>query len=406
MVKFATLFFASLLVVMLVALGTLSLTGPSGATSFFDSASAGQNSSQANPDAPTAAAAPAPSAPRDTAAPGVIPQATAAQAGAGIIDARVAVRVAGPAVVTVINTLATQSGGFGGGDVTPQASGSGVIIDKDGHIITNDHVVTGQQSLQVIFADGTKANAMLVGTDPYSDLAVIKVAGPVPAVAEFGDSDTLQPGQPVVAIGSALGDFANTVTAGVVSALHRSIQDANSPSLTNLIQTDAAINHGNSGGPLLDINGKVVGINVAVVRTDTSAGLGGDVAEGLGFAIPGNTAQQIGSQLISKGAVDRPFLGISYQALTPQIASQYSLPRDSGLLITDVLPGSPAEKAGITANSIMTKFEGTSLTDAGSLLQMLMKHKIGDTVTVTIIPAGSQAEKDVKLTLAARPPGQ
>jgi 2-alkenal reductase len=309
-------------------------------------------------------------------------------------------------VVTVINTLATQSGGFGGGDVTPQASGSGVIIDKDGHIITNDHVVTGQQSLQVIFADGTKANAMLVGTDPYSDLAVIKVAGPVPAVAEFGDSDSLQPGQPVVAIGSALGDFANTVTAGVVSALHRSIQDANSPSLTNLIQTDAAINHGNSGGPLLDINGKVVGINVAVVRTDTSAGLGGDVAEGLGFAIPGNTAQQIGSQLISKGAVDRPFLGISYQALTPQIAAQYSLPRDTGLLITEVLPGSPAEKAGITANSIMTKFEGTSLADAGSLLQMLMKHKIGDTVTVTIIPAGSQAEKDVKLTLAARPPGQ
>jgi 2-alkenal reductase len=391
---------------MLVALGTMSLTGRSGADSFFVPTTLGQSSALANPPALTSPAAPAQAAPKETAPPAAAPQATAALAGAGIIDAREAVRVAGPAVVTVINTLATQSGGLGGGDVTPQASGSGVIIDKQGHIITNDHVVVGQKSLQVIFSDGTKANATLVGTDPYSDLAVIKVDVPVPAFAEFGDSDALEPGQPVVAIGSALGNFANTVTAGVVSALHRTIQDANSPSLTNLIQTDAAINHGNSGGPLLDINGKVVGINVAVVRTDPNAGVSGGVAEGLGFAIPSNTAQQVSSQLIAKGAVDRPFLGISYQAITPQIASQFSLPRNTGLLITDVLPGSPAEKAGIAPNSIMTKFEGTSLTDAGSLLQLLMKHKIGDTVTVTIIPAGTQAEKDVKLTLAARPPGQ
>jgi 2-alkenal reductase len=407
MVKVATVFFASLLVVMLVALGTLSLTGKSGGTSFFDPASTAQAATQAGPPAQSTAATPShPAAPNDIASSEPAHQTPVQQAGAGIIDARAAVRVAGPAVVTVINTLPTQSGGPGGGDVTPQASGSGVIIDKQGHIITNNHVVEGQKSLQVIFSDGTKANATLTGTDPFSDLAVLKVDVPVPAVAEFGDSDALQPGQPVVAIGSALGNFANTVTAGVVSALHRTIQDANSPSLTNLIQTDAAINHGNSGGPLLDITGKVIGINVAVVRTDTGAGLSSDIAEGLGFAIPGNTAQQICGQLISKGAVDRPFLGISYQPITPQIASYYNLPRTSGLLVTDVLPGSPAEKAGITANSIVTKFEGTTLTDAGSLLQILMKHKIGDTVTLTIIPAGSQTEKDFKLTLAARPAGQ
>lgn len=407
MASTARLFFTSLLLVMLLALGTLSLVGPSGPESFFAEATAaqGQITSPDNTQALSSTTV----VPNDTASPLSIQQSPTFQGGAGIIDARAAVRAAGPAVVTVINTLNTQpSGGFGnGGSTAPQASGSGIIIDKQGDIITNDHVVEGQKSLQVIFADGTKADAKLVGTDPYTDIAVIKVDVAVPAVAQFGDSDTLQPGEPVVAIGSALGDFANTVTAGVVSALHRTIQDANSPSLTNLIQTDAAINHGNSGGPLLDLSGKVIGINVAVVRSDSS-GLGStaDVAEGLGFAIPGNTAQQISGQLISKGAVDRPFLGISYQPITPQIASYYNLPRDSGLLITDVQSGSASDKAGIVANSVMTKFDGTSVTDASSLLQLLMKHKIGDTVTVTIIPPNSTTEKDIQVTLGARPAGQ
>jgi 2-alkenal reductase len=411
MAKTARLFCASLLLVMLLALGTLSLVGPSGPASFFVDATAAQ-SQPASPDN-TQALTSTTVVPNDTASPLTSQQSPTLQGGAGIIDARAAVRATGPAVVTVINTLNAQSSGgsgnqFGnGGNAAPQASGSGVIIDKQGDIITNDHVVEGQKSLQVIFADGTKADAKLVGTDPYTDIAVIKVDVAVPAVAQFGDSDTLQPGEPVVAIGSALGDFANTVTAGVVSALHRTIQDANSPSLTNLIQTDAAINHGNSGGPLLDLTGKIIGINVAVVRSDSS-GLGstGDVAEGLGFAIPGNTAKQIAGQLISKGAVDRPFLGISYQPITPQIASYYNLPRDSGLLITDVQSGSASDKAGIVANSIMTKFDGTPVTDASSLLQLLMKHKIGDTVTVTVIPPNSTTEKDVQVTLGARPAGQ
>ena len=253
-----------------------------------------------------------------------------------------------------------------------------------GYIITNDHVVEGQQSLQIIFSDGTKTAGTLVGSDPFSDLAVIKVTSKVPAVAHFGDSDKLEPGQPVVAIGSALGDFANTVTAGVVSALHRDL-DANSttPSMKDLIQTDAAINHGNSGGPLLDLTGSVIGINVAVVRGTGNTGT--DVAEGLGFAIPSNTAQKISSQIISKGYVERPFLGISYQPITRQIAAYYNLSRDSGLLVTDVTPGSPAASAGLKAGTIITQFNGTAITSDMSLMELLMAYKVGDTIKLNIV---------------------
>jgi len=400
MVKAAKLFFASLLVLMLLALGGISATGPSGLASFFVSASSALNAAQASP----AVALQSTQAPNDSQSQSSL---NAPSAQSGVADARTAVKVAGPAVVTVINTLSTQAGGslgrrFGGG-VAPQASGSGVIIDGKGYILTNNHVVDQQQSLEVVFANGTKTPATLVGTDPYSDLAVIKISGTMPAVAQFGSSDALEVGQPVVAIGSALGDYQNTVTEGIVSGLHRTVQDANSPSLQDLIQTDAAINHGNSGGPLLDLSGKVVGINTAVVRGDAASG---DVAEGLGFAIPSKTAQQVANQIIAGGSVERPFIGITYQAIDAQVAAQYNLPRDSGLLITDVQAGSPADKAGITANSIMTKFDSTELTDSTSLLELVMKHKVGDTVKVTIVPANSQTEKEVSITLAARPAGQ
>ena len=398
MVNAAKMFLASLLVVMLLALGGLSVAGPSGLASFFASATATQQAAQASPAVADNSQAQSNSS--------SLAAQDAPVTQSAVADARTAVHVAGPAVVTIINTLSTQSGGTFGrrfGNVAPQASGSGVIIDTQGHIITNNHVVEGQQSLQVIFADGSKTTATVVGTDAFSDIAVIKVSGSVPAVAQFGNSDALEVGQPVVAIGSALGDYENTVTEGIVSGLHRTLQDANSPSLQDLIQTDAAINHGNSGGPLLDLSGKVVGINTAVVRGDTSTG---DVAEGLGFAIPSKTAQQVANQIMASGSVTRPFIGISYQPIDAQVAAYYNLSRTSGLLITDVQAGSPAEKAGITANSIMTKFDGTELTGTSSLLDLLMKHKIGDTVTVTIVPPGSQTEKDVKVTLAERPAGQ
>ena len=176
--------------------------------------------------------------------------------------------------MTVVNKMQAQSARgvpLGMSATPPEALGSGVIIDNQGRIITNNHVVENQQSLEVIFADGTRAPATLVGTDAFSDLAVIKVEGKVPAVAQLGDSDKLEAGQPVVAIGSALGDFRNTVTAGVVSALHRDlVGDGVNSTVRDLIQTDAAINHGNSGGPLIDTSGHVIGINTAVVRGQES----------------------------------------------------------------------------------------------------------------------------------------
>ena len=238
-------------------------------------------------------------------APAVAPTATAtavaqanSQAPIVAYDATSAVQKAGPAVVTIVNTQSVMTG-RGRFPVQATGIGSGIIVDNRGYIITNYHVIEGQQSLEVIFSDGAKAPARLVGGDSAADIAVVKVDVAVPAVAEFGNSDALEAGQPVVAIGSALGDFRNTVTAGVVSALHRNLDESTQSTLGDLIQTDAAINEGNSGGPLIDMSGKVIGINVAVVR---STGYQGSTAEGLGFAIPANTAQQIANGLIAQDA--------------------------------------------------------------------------------------------------------
>ena len=326
----------------------------------------------------------------------------------GLIDARPAVKQVGPAVVTVVNKMQAQSARgvpFGMSATPPEALGSGVIIDNQGHIITNNHVVENQQSLEVIFADGSRAPATLVGTDAFSDLAVIKVNGKVPAAAQLGDSDKLEPGQPVVAIGSALGDFRNTVTAGVVSALHRdlvgeALSGANG-TVRDLIQTDAAINHGNSGGPLIDMSGNVIGINTEVVRGQSFTG---DIAEGLGFAIPSNTVKTITDQLVKKGAITRPYMGITSMLITPQVAAYYDLPRQQGIFVSAVQPGSPAEQAGIVANSIITRFDGTELTGDTTLVDLVMKHKVGDTVKLSVIAPGSNDEKEVTVVLGTRPP--
>jgi 2-alkenal reductase len=304
-------------------------------------------------------------------------------------------------VVTIINSL--DSGGQRNlPGISPSASGSGVVVDRRGYIVTNQHVIEGQGSLEVIFSDGTKAAAKLVGQDAFSDLAVVKVDVPVPAVAQFADSDALEPGQPVVAIGSALGDFRNTVTVGVISALHRDLDGPDSAALRNLIQTDAAINHGNSGGPLLQLDGRVIGINVAVVR----GSLTGSTAEGLGFAIPSNTAKQVVDQLINKGQVERPYIGISFQVLTPQIAALYDISRDKGVLVNEVVAGSPADKAGLRENTIITRFDGVELDQDHALLEILMKHKVGDTVLMSILLPGETTEREVTITLATRPSDQ
>ena len=191
-------------------------------------------------------------------------------------------------MVTVVGTIPGQNTFFGAtGDQT--VSGTGFFITDQGYILTNNHVVEGTKEVNIILSDGTDQKATIVGTDIYSDIAVLKTDGDIPAVAKLGNSDVLQPGESVIVIGSPLGNFKNTVTVGVVSATGRSIDTGNGYQIEDLIQTDAAINHGNSGGPLVNLAGQVVGINTLVVRNTNS----GDVAEGLGFAIPVNTAQAV-----------------------------------------------------------------------------------------------------------------
>ncbi len=310
------------------------------------------------------------------------------QSTSAVIDA---VKKVEPAVVTVINKLQAQSGGFG--RIAPTASGSGVIIDQQGHIITNNHVVEGADSLEVIYQDGTTADAQLVGADPVSDLAVIQVSK-IPAVAPLGDSNALQLGETVIAIGSPLGNYRGSVTVGVVSGLNRSVEGATQE---GLIQTDAAINHGNSGGPLINLLGQIIGINTLVVRDTTS----GDVAEGLGFSIPSETVKDVSQQLIAKGKVDYPFIGISYDAITPQMAGEYNLPSRYGLLVGQVTPGSPAAQAGLRPNDIVLSLDGKKIDENNPLRTILFKYKVGDKVKLEIMRSGQTTTVDI--TLVARP---
>jgi len=268
-----------------------------------------------------------------------------------------------------------------------QATGSGVIVDQAGYIVTNDHVVDGARQLAVVFADGSEAPAKLVGATVDFDLAVLKVDGKVPAVATLGDSSILKVGARVMAIGSALGGFRNTVTAGIISGLNRQVAD-----LDGLIQTDAAINHGNSGGPLIDSRGEVIGINTLVVRGD---GLMGDQAEGLGFAIPSNTVKLVVKQLITKGRVDRPYMGITYVPVTPKVAQENGLATTSGALIQAVQGGTPAAEAGLAVGDVITAVDGQRITDEFTLTQALLSHQPGDSVTLTV----QRGEKTLSITL-------
>jgi 2-alkenal reductase len=288
-----------------------------------------------------------------------------------------------PAVVTVVNTQQPQrvKGFWGNQVIQPKSSGSGVIISQDGYILTNNHVVENQQSLEVVFADGSKAPAELIGADSYVDTAVIKVNGRVPAVATLGDSSALQPGETVIAIGSALGDFKNTVTVGVVSALGRNLDTGNGYALDGLIQTDAAINHGNSGGPLVNALGQVIAINTAIVRSDTDSG---DVAEGLGFAIPANIVKDAAEQIIKKGYVARPYLGIRYVAITPEVAGANGLTMDWGVYVKSLDRSSPAEQAGLRQGDIITEIGPDKISADLSYTNALLHHKPGEKVTLKV----------------------
>jgi 2-alkenal reductase len=286
----------------------------------------------------------------------------------------------GPAVVTVINNLPPRRTIFGG-LIENAASGSGVIISQSGHIVTNNHVISGAQSLEVILADGTTLPAELIGVDEYSDLAILKVHGEIPIPASWGNSDMLKAGEPVVAIGSPLGDFTNTVTQGVVSAVERTIEIEQNYFLEGLIQTDAAINQGNSGGPLLNTAGKVIGINTLIVRGSGS----GAIAEGLGFAIPSNTAQAIADQLIKNGYFARPYSGIRWVNVTPSLASRYRLPSEWGIYITEIDPDGPAENAGLHRGDIITALNGEPIDEDHPFRNILFQYQPEETVAFTFI---------------------
>jgi len=303
-----------------------------------------------------------------------------------------AVQNVGPAVVTVVGTIPGQETFFGKtGDVT--ISGSGIFISTDGYILTNNHVVEGTQTLNIVLSDGTQQKATVVGTDQYADLAVLKTSGRVTTIASLGNSDMLKPGESVIAIGSPLGDFKNTVTVGVVSATGRSIDTGKGYQIENLIQTVAAINQGNSGGPLVNLAGQVIGINTLVVRNSGS----GSVAEGLGFSIPINTARAVADQLIKKGYFSRPYLGINWQSITPNIAARYNLPVEWGVYVSDVTSGSPAAKAGLQQGDIITRIGDTNLDETHSYINALFLLKPGDQVQVEWIRDGKKQQANVTL---------
>jgi 2-alkenal reductase len=300
-----------------------------------------------------------------------------------------------PAVVTVINR---QVVGDETADPQTAGAGTGFIIDEDGHIVTNAHVVAGGDEFVVLLANGEDREAELVGADEVSDLAVLEMAGDVPATVPLGDSDALQVGETVLAIGSPLGAFTNTVTQGIVSALGRSGDTltsfgADAQLYTNLIQHDAAISPGNSGGPLFNLAGEVVGVNTLGL-TDTGDGR---IAQGLFFAIPSSTVARISSRLIEDGEVVYPFFGVGTIPITFDIAAQNDLPVDYGVYVEDVTEDSGAAEAGIRQGDIILSIDGQRIDQDNPFVEVLFNHEPGDTVEVEVQRGSRTVTVDVEL---------
>lgn len=299
---------------------------------------------------------------------------------------------AAPAVVTVLNYRGTQRTIFGE-TVDNISSGSGVFISEDGYLVTNQHVVEGAMSLEVVFSTGEVREAELVGEDSYDDIAVLHVEGDVPAYVPWGNSDSIKSGETVIAIGSPLGAFQNTVTVGVVSATDRAIDVSETYELQGLIQTDAAINQGNSGGPLINLNGELVGINTLIIRGTT----GSAVAEGLGFSIPSNTVRAVSEQLLQQGYVMRPYIGIRWGWISPEIAERYNLPVEYGVFVTEIVRDGPADEAGLKENDIIIAIDDHSLDEDNPFTNLLFDYAPGDEIRVTVYRSGETF--DVSLTL-------
>ena len=280
--------------------------------------------------------------------------------------------------------------------------GSGFIISSDGYIVSNAHVVNDSSAKYTVFLNGGKKyDAKVIALDDILDIALLKIdAKNLPAIT-FGNSDQIRLGQTVIAIGNALGEFRNTVSTGVVSGLSRSIQAGDGESvenLDNLIQTDAAINPGNSGGPLIDSNGEVIGVNVAVAQG----------SQNIGFSIPVNSIEDAVESMKATGKVIRPYLGVRYLPITPDLQKQNNLSVDHGVLVvrgqnpTDlaVIPGSPANKAGIVEYDIILEANGVQIDDTHLLSTIIRQEKVGDTLKLNVLHNGVEKEVNVKLEQA------
>jgi S1-C subfamily serine protease len=316
-------------------------------------------------------------------------------------------RRAAPGVVRVSANNNTTSLGPGA------KLGSGFVIDKTGHIVTNYHVVEGTDNVTVSFSNRDSVDAQIVGTDPSTDLALLRVRTAASALTPLplGNSDKVQVGDPVVAIGNPFG-LDRTVTSGIVSALQRLITAPNRFTIDHVIQTDAPINHGNSGGPLLNARGQVIGVNTQIETGDIATG-----NVGVGFSVPTNTVKDVVAQLLQSGRVAHAYLGISGQAVTPDVAETYNLPAKTGVLVGSVTSGSGADKAGlqgggrqvvvagetyVLGGDIIVSIDGEKISSLEQLRDAIAAHKPGDKVTLVIYRDANKTS--VTVTLGRQPP--
>jgi S1-C subfamily serine protease len=322
-----------------------------------------------------------------------------------------------PGVVQIVSTSRGAASTDIFGDPVPGATqralGSGFVIDKEGHVVTNYHVVRGASSIEVSFSNQETVSAKVVGTDPSTDLALLDVNVDAKALTPLtlADSDKVRVGDPVVAIGNPFG-LERTVTAGIVSALQREVSAPNDFTIDHVIQTDAPINSGNSGGPLIDAAGRVIGVTSQI---ETANGGGGNV--GIGFAVPSNTVKSVVAQLLSNGKVDRAFLGVTLEDVQPDVAQVLRLPAKQGVLVAAVRPGSPAAKAGIVGGTtqvvvagesyqlggdMIVAIDGKQVTSVDQLRDLIASHEPGDTVSITVVDKDGKRTTE-KVELARQP---
>lgn len=302
----------------------------------------------------------------------------------------------GPSVVSIVTQTRTNSYY---GSTSGEAAGTGIIVSKNGYVMTNNHVLEGATSVSVVDSTGELyEDATIIGRDPLNDIAFIKIKSDKEfTAAALGNSSTIRTGQQVVAIGNALGQYSNTVTSGIISGTGRPITadtgSGDTETLTDLIQTDASINPGNSGGPLVNMAGQVIGINTAIVED----------ANGIGFAIPVNATKGVLAGVLDTGKVARAYLGVNYLTITPDVAREYKLDVNSGAYVyasgssSPVASGSPAEKAGLKSGDIITKINSETVGKDGSLSSILGEYRPGDKLTITYLRDGKEQTTTVTL---------